>query len=196
VDAWFVGYTPRLVTGVWIGFDQPKTIIAGGYAGEVAVPLWGRFMKAATKGDRPEWFTPPKGLVGVAICRLSGKLPAQGCSDVEVINDAGEVTHRSMVITDYFPRGQVPTEVCPLHQGDGNVFQRMAGWFGKEGPKPASETDLGLPTQSSPGVKPVEVGGDQVRPAIDERRDEERKEKKHGFWSRVFGRGKDDKKPK
>ena len=35
---WFVGYTPRLVTGVWIGFDQPQPIMSGGYAAEVAVP--------------------------------------------------------------------------------------------------------------------------------------------------------------
>ena len=48
-DAWFVGFTPQLVTGVWIGFDQPKTIIRNGYAGEVAVPFWAGFMKAATK---------------------------------------------------------------------------------------------------------------------------------------------------
>ncbi len=55
-----------------------KTIIGGGYAGEIAVPLWGRFMKAATRGDRPEWFTTPKGLVGVTVCRISGKLPDDG----------------------------------------------------------------------------------------------------------------------
>ena len=45
-DAWFVGFTPHLVTGVWVGFDQPKSIASGGYAGELAVPIWGAFMKA------------------------------------------------------------------------------------------------------------------------------------------------------
>ncbi|RPI56857.1 MAG: PBP1A family penicillin-binding protein, partial [Lysobacterales bacterium] len=43
-DAWFVGYTPRLVSGVWVGFDQPQTIMGGGYAAQVAVPLWAGFM--------------------------------------------------------------------------------------------------------------------------------------------------------
>ena len=38
-DAWFVGYTPRLVTGVWVGYDEPRTIMRGGYAAELAVPL-------------------------------------------------------------------------------------------------------------------------------------------------------------
>ena len=39
-DAWFIGYTPKLVTGVWVGFDQPRTILPNGYASDVAVPLW------------------------------------------------------------------------------------------------------------------------------------------------------------
>jgi len=43
---------PKLVTGVWIGYDQPRTIIARGYAAILAVPLWARFMKAATKWRR------------------------------------------------------------------------------------------------------------------------------------------------
>ena len=50
-DAWFVGYTPHLVTGVWFGLDRPAPIMRGGFAGVVAVPAWGRFMKAATAGD-------------------------------------------------------------------------------------------------------------------------------------------------
>ena len=147
VDAWFVGYTPKLVAGVWIGFDQPQTIIGGGYAGEIAVPLWGRFMKAATRGDRPEWFATPKGLVGVAVCRISGQLPDAGCSDVEVIGDTGEVSHRSMVITDYFRQGKAPSQVCPLHPGH-NMLSTMAGWFGKDGAKPV----LGLRTGAADAV--------------------------------------------
>ena len=58
VDAWFLGFTPSLATGVWVGFDQPQTILANGYTGDLAVPLWARFMRDATKGDKPVWFTP------------------------------------------------------------------------------------------------------------------------------------------
>ena len=58
-DAWFVGFTPNLVAGVWVGFDQPQTILPGGFAAEVAVPLWARFMKTATKGDKPQWLPMP-----------------------------------------------------------------------------------------------------------------------------------------
>jgi 1A family penicillin-binding protein len=60
-DAWFVGFTPSVVAGVWVGFDQPRTIRRGGYASELAVPVWGRFMKAATKGNKPAWVRRPAG---------------------------------------------------------------------------------------------------------------------------------------
>ena len=52
-DAWFVGFTPSLVTGVWVGYDQPRTIMRNGFAGDVAVPMWAKYMKAATRGDKP-----------------------------------------------------------------------------------------------------------------------------------------------
>ena len=190
VDAWFVGYTPKLVAGVWIGFDQPKTIIGGGYAGEIAVPLWGRFMKAATRGDRPEWFRTPKGLIGVAVCRITGLLPANGCSDVEVVSDAGEVSHRSMVITDYFLRGKSPSDVCPLHPG-GNLLATIGGWFGKDGTKPADASEMGVPTQSAPGV-PAQAPdeADTRRTADPDKPGAEPTKKKRGFWSRVFGKDK------
>jgi 1A family penicillin-binding protein len=60
-DAWFIGFTPSLVTGVWVGYDQPKTIRREGYAAELAVPMWARFMKAATKGQRADWVDRPRG---------------------------------------------------------------------------------------------------------------------------------------
>ena len=191
LDAWFVGYTPKLVAGVWIGFDQPRTIVSGGYAGDVAVPLWGRFMKAATKGDRPEWFTPPRGLIGVAVCRVSGLLPANGCTDVEVVSNSGEVSHRSMVITDYFARGKSPASQCPLHPG-GNVLTAIAGWFGKDGPRPAQASELGLPSQSAPGLPPEPARAEAPGASAQEPKAEEPEKKKRGFWSRIFGRKKDD----
>jgi penicillin-binding protein 2D len=60
-DAWFIGFTPSLVSGVWVGYDQPRTIRREGYAAELAVPMWSRFMKAATKGDEPKWIPRPRG---------------------------------------------------------------------------------------------------------------------------------------
>ena len=62
-DAWFIGFTPSLVTGVWVGYDQPHTIRRNGYAAELAVPMWTRFMKAATKGQRAAWLVRPRGVI-------------------------------------------------------------------------------------------------------------------------------------
>src|SRR3954453_23216422 len=61
-DAWFIGYTPKLVTGVWGGFDEPRTILPNGFAADVAVPDWAKFMKVATRDDKPEWINAPPGV--------------------------------------------------------------------------------------------------------------------------------------
>jgi penicillin-binding protein 1A len=78
-DAWFVGYTPQLVTGVWFGFDKPRMIMNRGFASVVAVPAWARFMMAATKGEKSEWFEMPGSLVKVKLCRISGLLATERC---------------------------------------------------------------------------------------------------------------------
>src|SRR3954464_10991713 len=127
-DAWFIGYTPKLVAGVWVGFDQPRTILPNGFAADVAVPVWARFMKAATKGERPEWFLPPAGVTSANVCRMSGKLPTEGCQDVEVVARDGQLEHRSMIYTEYFARGTEPTTYCDLHPTRG-IVGKLAGVF-------------------------------------------------------------------
>jgi penicillin-binding protein 1A len=117
-DAWFVGFTPHLVAGVWIGYDVPRTIIANGYAGALAAPLWGRFMAAATRHDKPDRFHMPASVVSVTLCRLSGELATDGCRSTVVDDGEGDPRNRSMVYTEYFVRGTEPTRYCPLHSGD------------------------------------------------------------------------------
>jgi 1A family penicillin-binding protein len=78
-DAWFVGYTPRLATGVWFGFDRPRTIFKGGFAGVVAVPAWTQFMMKATAGDAGDWYKTPTDVARVEICRDSGELATMQC---------------------------------------------------------------------------------------------------------------------
>ncbi len=115
VDAWFIGFTPKLVAGVWMGFDQPRTIMKNGFAGQLAVPLWTRFMKVATEGDPPTKFEPPAGVVAVQVCRISGMLPVPGCKNAGTMNMRGEVSYKNMVYTDYFLRGSEPIATCPVH---------------------------------------------------------------------------------
>ena len=183
-DAWFVGFTPKLVTGVWVGFDQPRTILPNGFAADVAVPVWAKFMKVATAGDKPEWFRAPSGVTTASVCRLTGKLATEGCEDVEVVGKNGELLRKSMVYTEYFDRGTEPTSYCELHQAHG-VLGTLAGLFGSDvNPAPPRIEDTGTRT----GVAPVAVAtsgeGTRVEPLAPEPK------KKRGFWSRVFGKGK------
>ncbi len=200
VDAWFVGFTPHVVTGVWIGFDQPQTIIANGYGGELAVPIWAGFMKTATKGQGSDWFTPPPEVTAVNVCRLSGKLPNDGCSSVQVATSEGLVETRSMVYTEYFLKGTQPRTVCPLHPSP-SFLDKLAGVFGAgddQKPVPADQAGLPPPPAMSTSGATAPSANSPARAEDPRARAEETpdKEKKRGFWSKVFGRGKDDDKNK
>ena len=62
-DAWFVGFNPKLVTAVYVGFDKPRTLGRAGYGGVIALPVWMEYMKFALKGTPMVEVKPPKGLV-------------------------------------------------------------------------------------------------------------------------------------
>jgi penicillin-binding protein 1A len=172
-DAWFVGFTPHLVTGVWVGFDQPKTIVSNGYAAELAVPIWGGFMKIATKGDAPDWLTKPADVVAVNVCRVSGQLPNYGCASVPATDDQGLLVTRSQVYTDYFVKGTQPTTICPLHPGG----------------IPVDAATLPVPPPMPPtGAAPPPIGF----PPVSGGTVEQTPPQKPGFWRRVFGGGKGD----
>ena len=74
-------------------------------------------MKTATKGDKPDWFAKPADVVGVNVCRVSGKLPNYGCATVQALDDEGFLVTKSQVYTDYFVKGTQPSTICPLHPG-------------------------------------------------------------------------------
>ncbi len=178
-DAWFIGYTPKLVTGVWVGFDQPRTIMPGGFAAEVAVPAWAKFMKAATRNDKPEWFTAPAGVTSAKVCRLSGLLATEGCQDVEVISNIGQLEHRSMVYAEYFARGTEPAAFCDQHPTRG-IMTRFAGLFGGDDERPAP------PRVEDTGIAPGATATSGTLPQVEA--PPQPPKKKRGFWSRVFGR--------
>jgi penicillin-binding protein 1A len=100
-DAWFIGYTPSLATGVWVGYDRPRTIVEGGYAATLAVPLWARFMTTAARGDAPETFPIPSSVQPIAICRITGKRATDRC--------------RHVTDTEYFVVGTEPKGYCDGH---------------------------------------------------------------------------------
>ena len=184
-DAWFVGYTPSLTAGVWVGYDTPRQILPGSaYAGDVAVPLWAEFMKAATRGDKPEPLVAPRNVVGVTVCRLSGKRPAGGCDAVPVVDDDGNESERSMIGTEYFVRGTEPEETCHLHVGR-SIFGRLAGVFGAPRGE-VTEQRAADEIAAEPPAAVVPVSPAQQAPEVAAAPAPE--QKKRGFWSRIFGR--------
>jgi 1A family penicillin-binding protein len=97
VDAWFVGYTPDLVGTLWLGFDKPSSIVAGGKAGELAAPIWGRIMARLSQRSR-DWQKP---------ARVESRL----------MDDAGNVyaTHcrqTAALHPEYFVEGTAPKATC------------------------------------------------------------------------------------
>jgi 1A family penicillin-binding protein len=182
-DAWFIGFTPKLVAGVWVGFDQPRTIMPGGFAAEVAVPAWAKFMKAATSADKPEWLTAPAGITTARVCRLSGLLASEGCEDVEVVNREGGLERRSMVYSEYFVRGSEPTTVCDQHPKRG-FLTTIAGVFGGNvyhaAPPHVESTGI-APSSAVTAAAGTESNAEPAPPPAPP-------QKKRGFWSRVFGR--------
>jgi len=175
-DAWFVGFTPKLAAGVWVGYDQPRTIIGGGYASVLAVPVWGRFMAAATAKDRAEWFSTPARITSATICRLSGKLATDSCH--ESVTDAkGHVTNESTVYTEYFVEGTEPTELCPIHRRlTTNPFKALAALI-----SPGRASSPTEPVVTQPPTQHVEAAPAPSQPAP------QAEQKKRGFWSKVFG---------
>jgi len=98
-DAWFAGFTPELLTVVWVGFDDNQPLGLSG--AQAALPIWSQFMSRALAGHQSVSFEPPEGVSFVDIDADTGKLPEPGCPHV---------------ITEAFLPGTEPTEVCDLHR--------------------------------------------------------------------------------
>jgi membrane carboxypeptidase/penicillin-binding protein len=119
-DAWFVGFSSSLVVGVWVGFDQPRTIAADGFGGRVALPIWADFMRRTARWRPAGEFDRPAGLQEEVLCRVSYARPVDGCP----------------IYTEYFKDGdEIPSQMCRLHRG--SIRQRIArtvqGWVSELG---------------------------------------------------------------
>jgi penicillin-binding protein 1A len=121
-DAWFIGYTPDVAAGAWIGFDQPKRIMAGADGGRLAAPIWGRVMAEYYRTHPvPTDWSPPAGVVSVEIDRTTGALATPDCPPEQVASE-------------WFLVGTEPTEYCPVHERgvDGWLRRRLrdfGSWF-------------------------------------------------------------------
>lgn len=66
-DAWFIGFTPSLVAGVWVGFDQERSLGKQEVGGRAAAPIWLYFMEKAVRGKPVEIFPVPDGIVFIKV---------------------------------------------------------------------------------------------------------------------------------
>jgi penicillin-binding protein 1A len=100
-DAWFIGFTPDLVCGVWVGFDQKKTISRGATGAGFALPIWIEFMKRATAGAPVANFAVPGNISYLTICAETGLLATPACPH----------PRKECYIT-----GSAPARTCDLHK--------------------------------------------------------------------------------
>ncbi len=82
-DSWFIGFSPQISTGVWVGFDDEKTLGASETGAEAALPIWMEYMKAAHEGVDERDFAPPPKIVFANIDNETGK-PASAGSKVVI----------------------------------------------------------------------------------------------------------------
>jgi len=81
-DAWFIGYTPDIATGVWVGFDDEKTLGRAEVGGKSALPIWLEYMKTAHEGLPPRGFPVPDGVVFANIDNETGRLVTSASKSV------------------------------------------------------------------------------------------------------------------
>ena len=137
-DAWFVGYTPDLVAGVWFGYDQRRRIGKLLTGGAIAAPVWTDFMMRATAGQPDKDFPVPPGIEFAKICQDTGKLYDGRCS-------------RS--IDEAFVEGTKPAPEDPGASSAGPDYQNF------------NDSDLGA-TQKGAGAKaPAPGAAAQPAPA-------------------------------
>lgn len=100
-DAWFIGFTPQMITGVWVGFDELRSMGRGMVGGVIALPIWTEFMKQAHQELPPtEFMQVTNGITYADICERSGLLAGPYCNNVR---------------HEVFIEGTEPIRSCDIH---------------------------------------------------------------------------------
>ena len=159
-DAWFAGFTTKLLCVVWVGLDDYQDIKLDG--AKAALPIWTEFMKRAHKHRAYRDvtnFAVPDGVVSAQIDADTGQLATSACP---------------RVVTDYYLLGTQPVQFCLLHQGGST---EIAGWESSPAPTVQASVPTVLPTQAMsqppPGAQPNPNNNPQEKP------------KKKGFFDKL-----------
>ncbi len=103
-DNWFVGYTPQITTGVWVGFDTKTSLGKNQDGAKNGVPVWTDYMLAAHDSLPVLEFEEPDGIVHLDICLESGEIATDRCIDVR---------------SEVFIETNQPIKTCHLHPSKG-----------------------------------------------------------------------------
>lgn len=106
-DAWTIGYTPSVVTGVWVGNNDNSPMARGGGA-MAAAPIWNSYMRKVLAGTPVEYFTPPAGIVTARVDALTGMLPLPEIPE--------EIKDKLPTVEAYFIKGKEPTQTDTVHK--------------------------------------------------------------------------------
>lgn len=128
-DAWFVGYTPTLLTSVWVGFDDNReTKLTGGSA---AAPIWAEYMKCVSAREPQLDFIPPDNVVFREIDLATGLLATNYCP-------------RQNVVTEVYVKGTDPVTPCTLHSPEPSDSWSEPSWRpGRSKPERRRKRDSG-----------------------------------------------------
>jgi len=113
-DAWFVGFTSTLTCGVWVGFDQPTTIVARGYGAALSLPVWTQVMNKASRHYPAEPLQPKMLIQPATVCSISNQLATTGCTAAGAAYDID------------LPVDKIPTVACQVHGGSQWPFAQQA----------------------------------------------------------------------
>jgi penicillin-binding protein 1A len=109
-DAWFVGFSPDVVTGVWVGHDVAQFLGSGETGAKAAAPIWLDYMRAALADREPRDFTPPESIVFARIDRETGLLATQ---------------HTKDSVFQSFIAGSEPTETSDNQRNTSEALQEL-----------------------------------------------------------------------
>lgn len=151
-DVWFLGYDAAVTAGVWIGFDQPQQIYRGAFGKDLALPVWVDVMNASRSDFLSSPMKPPVTVEQVQVCRVSGELATDKCTEVSR-GPGGEEIVESTAYSEYARIGKAPTVPCTVHAGGVKSFVKE--FSEEEWPRAAAAVDLSK-------IRPVDVSAAPV----------------------------------